>query len=157
MAERRVNRDQAEDDLLPVYLARPGTADQVPRQKYGGLFSSVEGAFDSKTIDFDALSVGQRGSRTPRTGREESRSPARDDRSWTGSERGGGKESARVEIRSSSGKEVLQNLEDEKVRRLKVDEVVRTGCRLVPLQHVNMTGLLSTVCVRESVTLYLLC
>ncbi|XP_060941968.1 dihydropyrimidinase-related protein 3 isoform X2 [Limanda limanda] len=119
MAERRVNRDRAEDDLLPVYLARPGTADQVPRQKYGGLFSNVEGAFESKTIDFDALSVGQRSSRSPRTGREEARSPARDDRSWTGSERGGGgKESARVRIRSSSGKEVLQNLEDEKSDRL---------------------------------------
>uniref|UniRef100_A0A8C4HLS0 Dihydropyrimidinase like 3 n=1 Tax=Dicentrarchus labrax TaxID=13489 RepID=A0A8C4HLS0_DICLA len=66
MAERRGNWDMAEDDL-PVYLARPGTADQVPRQKYGGLFCNVEGAFESKTIDFDALSVGQRGSRTPRT------------------------------------------------------------------------------------------
>uniref|UniRef100_A0AAQ5Z8J5 Amidohydrolase-related domain-containing protein n=1 Tax=Amphiprion ocellaris TaxID=80972 RepID=A0AAQ5Z8J5_AMPOC len=61
---------RAEDDL-PVYLARPGTADQVPRQKHGGLFCSVEGAFESKTIDFDALSVGQRGSRTPRTAKRE--------------------------------------------------------------------------------------
>uniref|UniRef100_A0A674NSJ8 Dihydropyrimidinase like 3 n=1 Tax=Takifugu rubripes TaxID=31033 RepID=A0A674NSJ8_TAKRU len=64
MAERGENRDLSEDDL-PVYLARPGTADQVPRQKYGGLFCSVEDAFASKTLDFDALSVGQRGSRTP--------------------------------------------------------------------------------------------
>uniref|UniRef100_A0A674PBD6 Dihydropyrimidinase like 3 n=1 Tax=Takifugu rubripes TaxID=31033 RepID=A0A674PBD6_TAKRU len=68
MAERGENRDLSEDDL-PVYLARPGTADQVPRQKYGGLFCSVEDAFASKTLDFDALSVGQRGSRTPRTQR----------------------------------------------------------------------------------------
>uniref|UniRef100_A0A8C1VWQ8 Dihydropyrimidinase like 3 n=1 Tax=Cyprinus carpio TaxID=7962 RepID=A0A8C1VWQ8_CYPCA len=57
---------------LPVYLARPGTADQVPRQKYGGLFCNVEGAYESKTIDFDALTVGQRSSRSPRaTNREE--------------------------------------------------------------------------------------
>lgn len=70
MAERRGNREQSEDDL-PVYLARPGTADQVPRQKYGGLFCSVEDAFASKTLDFDALSVGQRGSRTPRTAKRE--------------------------------------------------------------------------------------
>ncbi|KAL0161936.1 hypothetical protein M9458_041332, partial [Cirrhinus mrigala] len=54
MAERkRADRD----DDLPVYLARPGTADQVPRQKYGGLFCNVEGAYESKTIDFDALTV----------------------------------------------------------------------------------------------------
>ncbi|XP_053703031.1 dihydropyrimidinase-related protein 3 isoform X1 [Synchiropus splendidus] len=54
-------------DELPVYLARPGTADQVPRHKYGGLFCSVKDAFDSKTLDFDALSVGQRSSRSPST------------------------------------------------------------------------------------------
>uniref|UniRef100_A0A8C1VUI7 Dihydropyrimidinase like 3 n=1 Tax=Cyprinus carpio TaxID=7962 RepID=A0A8C1VUI7_CYPCA len=60
------------DADLPVYLARPGTADQVPRQKYGGLFCNVEGAYESKTIDFDALTVGQRSSRSPRaTNREE--------------------------------------------------------------------------------------
>uniref|UniRef100_A0A8C4HNP5 Dihydropyrimidinase like 3 n=1 Tax=Dicentrarchus labrax TaxID=13489 RepID=A0A8C4HNP5_DICLA len=91
MAERRGNWDMAEDDL-PVYLARPGTADQVPRQKYGGLFCNVEGAFESKTIDFDALSVGQRGSQ--------------------------GKDSPQVEIRTGGGKEVLQNLGDEKSDRL---------------------------------------
>uniref|UniRef100_A0A8B9TC22 Dihydropyrimidinase like 3 n=1 Tax=Anas platyrhynchos TaxID=8839 RepID=A0A8B9TC22_ANAPL len=44
---------------LPVYLARPGTA-AAPRQKRGGLFCSVEGAFESKTLDFGALRVGQR-------------------------------------------------------------------------------------------------
>lgn len=121
MAERRGNQDKAEDDL-PVYLARPGTADQVPRQKYGGLFCSVEGAFESKTIDFEALSVGQRGSRTPRTG-QEARSPASDSKSSPDGEspaanRQGGAHSPQVEIRTSRGKEVLQNLGDEKVRRL---------------------------------------
>lgn len=75
MAERRGIREPSEDDL-PVYLARPGTADQVPRQKYGGLFCSVEDAFASKTLDFDALSVGQRGSRTPRSARRETRREA---------------------------------------------------------------------------------
>uniref|UniRef100_A0AAY4C9K6 Amidohydrolase-related domain-containing protein n=1 Tax=Denticeps clupeoides TaxID=299321 RepID=A0AAY4C9K6_9TELE len=65
MAERKWNREKEDD--LPVYLARPGTADQVPRQKYGGMFCSVEGAYESKTIDFDALSVGQRGPRSPRS------------------------------------------------------------------------------------------
>uniref|UniRef100_A0AAR2IVP2 Dihydropyrimidinase-related protein 4 n=1 Tax=Pygocentrus nattereri TaxID=42514 RepID=A0AAR2IVP2_PYGNA len=64
MAEAR--RALSREDELPVYLARSGTADQAARQKHGGLFCSVEGAYESKTIDFDALSVGQRGSRTPR-------------------------------------------------------------------------------------------
>lgn len=121
MAERRGNWDNSEDDL-PVYLARPGTADQVPRQKYGGLFCSVEGAFESKTIDFDALSVGQRGSRTPRTAKREtgheSRSPASDNRSSLKSpapNRRGGFDSPQVAVRASGGKEVLQNLGDEKV------------------------------------------
>ena len=124
MAERRGNWDKADDDL-PVYLARPGTADQVPRQKYGGLFCSVEGAFESKTIDFDALSVGQRGSRTPRTAKrepgQEARSAGSDSQSSPGVEspaasRQRGTESAQVEIRTSGGKEALQNLGDEKVR-----------------------------------------
>ncbi|KAF6731569.1 Dihydropyrimidinase-related protein 3 [Oryzias melastigma] len=88
MAEQRGNRHRA-DDELPVYLARPGAAEPLSRQKYGGLFCSVQDAFESKTIDFDALSVGQRGSRTPRTGPEPS---------------GGGRQSG-----------VLQNMEDEKV------------------------------------------
>ncbi|KAI4884390.1 hypothetical protein NFI96_011238 [Prochilodus magdalenae] len=60
-ARRALNRE----DELPVYLARPGTADQAARQKHGGLFCSVEGAYESKTIDFEALSVGHRGARTP--------------------------------------------------------------------------------------------
>ncbi|TKS83077.1 Dihydropyrimidinase-related protein 3 [Collichthys lucidus] len=121
MAERRGNWDKAEDDL-PVYLARPGTADQVPRQKYGGLFCNVEGAFESKTIDFDALSVGQRGSRTPRTAKRdaghEARSPASDNKSSHESpaaNRQGGEDSPQVEIRTSGGKEVLQNLGDGKL------------------------------------------
>ncbi|KAF0021820.1 hypothetical protein F2P81_025927 [Scophthalmus maximus] len=126
MAER-VNRDRAQDDL-PVYLARPGTADQVPRQKYGGLFCSVEGAFESKTIDFDALSVGQRGSRTPGTarrgtgaGQEQASSPASDSQaSSPGAEspvaRGRrGTDSPQAEMRPGGGDEVLQTLEDEKV------------------------------------------
>ncbi|KAH0515780.1 collapsin response mediator protein 1A [Microtus ochrogaster] len=69
MAERR--RAWNTEDDLPVYLARPGSAAQTPRQKYGGMFAAVEGAYENKTIDFDAYSVGRRGSaRTPRsTGR----------------------------------------------------------------------------------------
>ncbi|KAL4679521.1 hypothetical protein H8959_009171 [Pygathrix nigripes] len=66
MADRR--RAWNTEDDLPVYLARPGSAAQTPRQKYGGMFAAVEGAYENKTIDFDAYSVGRRGSaRTPRS------------------------------------------------------------------------------------------
>lgn len=122
MAAGRRGWDGAREDDLPVYLARPGTADQVPRQKYGGMFCNVEGAFESKTLDFDALSVGQRGARTPRSGQGGGRGPA----SGAGPDadpprRGRGREEggepapappapAGVEIRSAAGKEVLQNL-----------------------------------------------
>lgn len=125
MAESRGNRDRAEDDL-PVYLARPGTADQVPRQKYGGLFCSVQDAFESKTIDFDALSVGQRGSRTPRTGKRETcleaRSPASDDTSPPGVESPAAdtqnsQNSPQAGMQPGGGQEVLQNQGDETVRR----------------------------------------
>ncbi|KAK2882164.1 hypothetical protein Q8A73_022674 [Channa argus] len=136
MADRRGNRDKAEDDL-PVYLARPGTADQVPRQKHGGLFCSVEGAFESKTIDFDALSVGQRGARTPRTIKREGgqvatdRSPVGDNKSspavesLTAAARQG-KGASQVEATGGGGKEVLQNLGDEKVP----GSLVSADCRL---------------------------
>nr|KAF6346422.1 dihydropyrimidinase like 3 [Pipistrellus kuhlii] len=136
MASGRRGWDSSHEDDLPVYLARPGTTDQVPRQKYGGMFCSVEGAFESKTLDFDALSVGQRGAKTPRSsqgggrgagsrpgpegdsprrgpGREESREPAPAPPAPTG-----------VEIRSATGKEVLQNLGPK-------DQVIRAEDKLV--------------------------
>ncbi|XP_032079571.1 dihydropyrimidinase-related protein 1-like [Thamnophis elegans] len=59
--------EEASAEDLPVYLARPGTAAQTPRQKYGGMFAAVEGAFENKTLDFQAYSVGQKGARTPRS------------------------------------------------------------------------------------------
>uniref|UniRef100_A0A8C7U1I4 Dihydropyrimidinase like 3 n=1 Tax=Oncorhynchus mykiss TaxID=8022 RepID=A0A8C7U1I4_ONCMY len=101
MGERKRNWDKEENDDLPVYLANPETADQVPRQKYGGMFCNVEGAYESKTIDFDALSVGQRGNQTPRTAKRETK--------YSG-----------IEIKTTKGKEVLQNLGDEKSDRLLV-------------------------------------
>ena len=58
------------EDELPVYLAGPITTGPNKRKSYG-MFSSVEGAFDSKTLDFDNLAVGRKGSRTPRSGSRE--------------------------------------------------------------------------------------
>uniref|UniRef100_A0A8C6VU04 Dihydropyrimidinase like 3 n=1 Tax=Nothobranchius furzeri TaxID=105023 RepID=A0A8C6VU04_NOTFU len=63
MTQRGGHRLKPEDDL-PVYLARPGSAEHVPRQKYGGLFCSVQDAHDSKTIDFDRRSPAN-GNRSP--------------------------------------------------------------------------------------------
>lgn len=104
-----------------MYLARPGTTDQVPRQKYGGMFCNVEGAFESKTLDFDALSVGQRGAKTPRSSQGSGRGAGNRPGMEGDSRRGPGREESRepapespkpagVEIRSATGKEVLQNL-----------------------------------------------
>lgn len=62
-------REWNREDELPVYLAGPITG---PKQRKSyGMFSSVEGAFDSKTIDFDNYAVGRKGSRTPRSGSRE--------------------------------------------------------------------------------------
>ncbi|PWA32611.1 hypothetical protein CCH79_00012387 [Gambusia affinis] len=58
------------EDELPVYFAGPITTGPNQRKSFG-MFSSVEGAFDSKTIDFDNYAVGRKGSRTPRSGSRE--------------------------------------------------------------------------------------
>lgn len=58
------------EDELPVYLAGPISTGPKQRKSYG-MFSSVEGAFESKTIDFDNYAVGRKGSRTSRSGSRE--------------------------------------------------------------------------------------
>ena len=58
------------EDELPVYLAGPIPTGPNQRKSFG-MFSSVEGAFESKTIDFDNYAVGRKGSRTPRSGSRE--------------------------------------------------------------------------------------
>ncbi|GCC34086.1 hypothetical protein chiPu_0012559 [Chiloscyllium punctatum] len=112
MAEGRRIWDKEDD--LPVYLARPGTSAQIPRQKYGGMFCSVEGAYESKTLDFDALSVGRRSSRSA-SGASKSQG-SRDNAETPGdavrespqaTERGPG-----VQIITSNDKERLQNQSD---------------------------------------------
>lgn len=63
-------REWNREDELPVYLAGPITTGPNQRKSFG-MFSSVEGAFESKTIDFDNYAVGRKGSRTPRSGSRE--------------------------------------------------------------------------------------
>uniref|UniRef100_A0A8C0IXY6 Dihydropyrimidinase-related protein 4 n=1 Tax=Chelonoidis abingdonii TaxID=106734 RepID=A0A8C0IXY6_CHEAB len=52
----------------PAYFAALGSGSPKPRQKFGGMFCSVEGAFENKTLDLDALSGGRRGGQTPERG-----------------------------------------------------------------------------------------
>ncbi|KAK2873170.1 hypothetical protein Q8A67_023067 [Cirrhinus molitorella] len=108
MAERK--RPDRDDDDLPVYLARPGTADQVPRQKYGGLFCNVEGAYESKTIDFDALTVGQRSSRSPRATNREELKPSKHETNFIPSHTEREPEET-VQIKNAFEKEAPQNLQ----------------------------------------------
>uniref|UniRef100_A0A6I8S8G2 Dihydropyrimidinase-related protein 4 n=1 Tax=Xenopus tropicalis TaxID=8364 RepID=A0A6I8S8G2_XENTR len=42
------------------FFSKLGSGSPKPRQKYGGMFCNVEGAFENKTINFDSLSVGKR-------------------------------------------------------------------------------------------------
>ncbi|KAL0994761.1 hypothetical protein UPYG_G00126840 [Umbra pygmaea] len=114
MAERKRNCDkEGNDDDLPVYLARPGTAEQVPRQKYGGMFSNVEGAYESKTIDFEALSVGQRGNRTARTAKQEERGPTSE--YFLGKESVTWNDTTDSDIKTTRGKEFQQFQGDERL------------------------------------------
>ncbi|KAM8880325.1 dihydropyrimidinase-related protein 1 isoform 2-T2 [Spinachia spinachia] len=78
-------REWNREDELPVYLAGPIATGPNQRKTYG-MFSSVEGAFDSKTIDFDNYAVGRKGSRTPRSGSRERVLDARDPVGKTSSE-----------------------------------------------------------------------
>lgn len=125
MAERKRNWNKEDD--LPVYLARPGTTAQTPRQKYGGMFASVEGAYENKTIDFDAYSVGKKGSRTPRSGSRHDMLDGGDNYSETASDISevsgsvisspGEREDKTpgVEIRFPLGKELLQGPDNGQV------------------------------------------
>lgn len=125
MAERKRNWNKEDD--LPVYLARPGTTAQTPRQKYGGMFASVEGAYENKTIDFDAYSVGKKGSRTPRSGSRHDMLDGGDNYSETASDISevsgsvisspGDREDKTpgVEIRYPVGKELLQGQDNGQV------------------------------------------
>ncbi|XP_068177223.1 dihydropyrimidinase-related protein 1 [Antennarius striatus] len=58
------------EDELPVYLAGPIGSEPKQRKSFG-MFSSGEGAHESKTIDFDNYAVTRKGSRTPRSGSRE--------------------------------------------------------------------------------------
>lgn len=133
MASERKRNWNKEDDL-PVYLARPGTTAQTPRVKYGGMFANVEGAYENKTIDFDAYSVGKKGTRTPRSSSradldgDNFSETASDVSEISGSviSSPGEREDRTpgIEIKYSGGKELLQGQDNGKVQ---CDERERLG------------------------------
>ncbi len=59
------------EDELPVYLAKPISTGANQRHKSHGMFSSVEGAYDSKTIEFDQYAVGRKGNGSSRSSSRE--------------------------------------------------------------------------------------
>ena len=125
MADRKRNWADKEDDL-PAYLARPGTTAQTPRVKYGGMFGVVEGAYENKTIDFDAYSVGKKGSRAARSGsRQDLDGDNFDETASDVSEVSGSvisspgereEKTPGIEIKYPSGKEHLQGEDGDEVR-----------------------------------------
>uniref|UniRef100_A0A1A8GSR1 Dihydropyrimidinase-related protein 2 n=1 Tax=Nothobranchius korthausae TaxID=1143690 RepID=A0A1A8GSR1_9TELE len=91
------------EEVPPFFQKIGSDSPSRPRQKFCGVFCPVEGSSDSKTLDFDALSVcrGRSGGRV--IDRQSDISQPR-----------------KVEIRESSGKEALQNLDDKRSDRLLV-------------------------------------
>ncbi|XP_049916724.1 dihydropyrimidinase-related protein 4 [Epinephelus moara] len=64
MSERRCS--QQEDDCSSL-LSRLGSDSPRPRMKYGGMFCSVEGAFENKTLNFESFSPQTQRRRAART------------------------------------------------------------------------------------------
>uniref|UniRef100_A0A669C3X5 Dihydropyrimidinase like 2b n=1 Tax=Oreochromis niloticus TaxID=8128 RepID=A0A669C3X5_ORENI len=84
---------------VPAFFQRMGSDSPArPRQKFCGVFCPVEGSSDSKTLDFDALSACRGRSDGRVIDRQTDISQPR-----------------KVEIRESTGKEALQNLDDKRV------------------------------------------
>uniref|UniRef100_A0AAX7U475 Dihydropyrimidinase-related protein 2 n=1 Tax=Astatotilapia calliptera TaxID=8154 RepID=A0AAX7U475_ASTCA len=87
---------------MPAFFQRMGSESPArPRQKFCGVFCPVEGSSDSKTLDFDALSACRGRSDGRVIDRQTDISQPR-----------------KVEIRESTGKEALQNLDDKRSDRL---------------------------------------
>lgn len=60
MAERREQQPEKKEEELPDYFAALGAGSPKPRQKYGGMFCNVEGAFENKTLNFASFSCEKR-------------------------------------------------------------------------------------------------
>lgn len=105
-----------EEEEVPAFFKNLGSGSPKPRQKFCGMFCPVEGSLDNKTIDFDSLSSG-RGSPTGGKIVAKQRDVAHlgpDAPAVSSSSSSSSSWPARkVEIRRSTGKEALQNLNDK--------------------------------------------
>ncbi|NWS99736.1 DPYL2 protein, partial [Mionectes macconnelli] len=122
MAERKQNGRQGEEEEVPAFFKNLGSGSPKPRQKFCGMFCPVEGSLENKTIDFDSLSVG-RGSNKVVAKQKDVAHLGPDAQSVYSRQSGKGGEPSvdfgrKVEIRSATGKEALQNLNDKSDRLL---------------------------------------
>ncbi|KAK9395168.1 dihydropyrimidinase-related protein 2-like [Crotalus adamanteus] len=109
-----------EEEEVPAFFKNLGSGSPKPRQKFCGMFCPVEGSLENKTIDFDSLSSG-RGSPTGGKIVAKQRDvahlgPDAPAVSSSSSSSSSSWPARKVEIRRSTGKEALQNLND-KLRR----------------------------------------
>lgn len=117
MAERKQSGRQGEEEEVPAFFKNLGSGSPKPRQKFCGMFCPVEGSLENKTIDFDSLSVG-RGSNKVVAKQKDVAHLGPDAPSVYSRQSGKGGEPSvdfgrKVEIRSATGKEALQNLNDK--------------------------------------------
>uniref|UniRef100_A0A803V5E2 Dihydropyrimidinase-related protein 2 n=1 Tax=Ficedula albicollis TaxID=59894 RepID=A0A803V5E2_FICAL len=122
MAERKQNGRQGEEEEVPAFFKNLGSGSPKPRQKFCGMFCPVEGSLENKTIDFDSLSVG-RGCNKVVAKQKDVAHLGPDAPSVYSKQSGKGGEPSvefgrKVEIRSATGKEALQNLNDKSDRLL---------------------------------------
>ncbi|NWQ76393.1 DPYL2 protein, partial [Columbina picui] len=121
MAERKQSSQQGEEEV-PAFFKNLGSGSPKPRQKFCGMFCPVEGSLENKTIDFDSLSVG-RGSNKVVAKQKDVAHLGPDAQSvYSRQSVKGGEPSVdfgrKVEIRTATGKEALQNLNDKSDRLL---------------------------------------
>uniref|UniRef100_A0A8C3LW40 Dihydropyrimidinase-related protein 2 n=1 Tax=Chrysolophus pictus TaxID=9089 RepID=A0A8C3LW40_CHRPC len=122
MAEKKQSGRQGEEEEVPAFFKNLGSGSPKPRQKFCGMFCPVEGSLENKTIDFDSLSVG-RGSNKVVAKQKDVAHLGPDAQSVYSRQSGKGGEPSvdfgrKVEIRSATGKEALQNLNDKSDRLL---------------------------------------
>ena len=118
MAERKQSGKAAEDEEVPAFFKNLGSGSPKPRQKFCGMFCPVEGSSENKTIDFDSLSVGRGSGQVVAQQRDVAHlGPDPQPPYSRQGRRAGGEPSVesgrKVEIRRASGKEALQNINDQ--------------------------------------------
>ncbi|KAF4789411.1 Dihydropyrimidinase-related protein 2 [Turdus rufiventris] len=122
MAEKKQNGRQGEEEEVPAFFKNLGSGSPKPRQKFCGMFCPVEGSLENKTIDFDSLSVGRGCNKVVAKQKDVAHLGPDAPNVYSKQSGKGGEPSVefgrKVEIRSATGKEALQNLNDKSDRLL---------------------------------------